>query len=536
MYIPTLNYPYVWDDFSLVAHNPYLGSTYWGKYFFSDLGKYNEDPHPMGYWRPLQTLTFGITNSLFGNNPLYHRLINVMLHVLASVSLVLIAFRLTQNAAIAFFSGALFALHPLATEQVIFIANRCGVMEAAFSLLYLASMAAALPESGGIKFRPLGVANIALCLAMMSKVSALMIPLAAVIFAIFSPRERRLSRYEWLKAFTPSAGLMIAYIIFRFWYLGITPISHAASPLWTRLIGVPKILGRYFLLSIAPVQLSVDRFIVMPKSVFDPAVLLSVFLLLGALIWSIACVKKNPGSAFGLVLFGLAAAPVSGIIPLARPFAEHYIYLSLAGFCLVFASIVPFEKAGSKIIIASLCTILAASTLWRQTAWSDELLLWQDAVKKCPQCAHALSNLGAVFLERGKPVEAEQLLLKAVQSDPSNQKTLMNLGIATFMSGKKEDGLKILRQLLQLNPDYERAAIWYGYLSTVNDPSSENILLNDPLGNKELLPAIMLGIALAYKNQNRLDDMARVLKKFNAEFPMHPFAKIAEEEIKRSMR
>src|SRR5690606_26344057 len=114
---------FVYDDYPMILQNPAVRQ---------DLPRSSEIPWyriwlepywPIGLssdklYRPLTTWTLRV-NAFFAGDPLEarpFRVVNIGLHVLASVGVVVLGWRLTGSAAAAALSGVLFAAHPVHTE------------------------------------------------------------------------------------------------------------------------------------------------------------------------------------------------------------------------------------------------------------------------------------------------------------------------------------------------------------------------------------------------------------------------------------
>ena len=73
----------------------------------------------------------------FGINPAGHHFVSVLLHALNAVLLFLLLARLTGRMGASFFVAALFAVHPLNVESVVWISERKNVLSTTFFLLTL---------------------------------------------------------------------------------------------------------------------------------------------------------------------------------------------------------------------------------------------------------------------------------------------------------------------------------------------------------------------------------------------------------------
>ncbi|MEN6508750.1 MAG: hypothetical protein ABFD63_08225, partial [Smithella sp.] len=112
----------VYDDEQYVTKNVYvqsgLNAGSIGQAFSSDLAKYS------GHWHPLTWLSLMLDHSLFGLNPMGYHLVNLLFHVLNTVLLFLILWRMTRVLWPSAFVAALFAIHPLHVESVAWVVER----------------------------------------------------------------------------------------------------------------------------------------------------------------------------------------------------------------------------------------------------------------------------------------------------------------------------------------------------------------------------------------------------------------------------
>jgi len=100
------------------------------------------------YWQPLTWLSHMLDCQLFGLHAGWHHLTNVLFHILNSLLVFFVFRRMTgavwRSAALA----ALFALHPLRVESVIWIAERKDVLSGFWLLVMLWAAVGALIGAG----------------------------------------------------------------------------------------------------------------------------------------------------------------------------------------------------------------------------------------------------------------------------------------------------------------------------------------------------------------------------------------------------
>lgn len=88
-------------------------------------------------WHPLTWISHAIDVSLFHLNPAGHHAINILLHVLNALLLFLVLQTATRRDWESFFVAALFALHPVNVESVVWASERKNVLSMFFLLVAL---------------------------------------------------------------------------------------------------------------------------------------------------------------------------------------------------------------------------------------------------------------------------------------------------------------------------------------------------------------------------------------------------------------
>ncbi|MCX8091080.1 MAG: hypothetical protein N3I86_09155, partial [Verrucomicrobiae bacterium] len=137
LYQPTLEYPFLrFDDPEYVTANPNVWRGLSGesvRWAFTTFHQSN--------WHPLTWLTHMLDCELFGDWAGGHRLVNILLHAANTILLFLLLRQMTGALWRSALVGALFAVHPLRLESVVWVAERKDVLSACFALLALAAYA-----------------------------------------------------------------------------------------------------------------------------------------------------------------------------------------------------------------------------------------------------------------------------------------------------------------------------------------------------------------------------------------------------------
>ena len=135
---------------------------------------------PVGYYRPVVTLTFYVTYLFVAYEPLLYHIANVLLHCLCGILVYLLARQLLNRAMGAWTACLLFLVLPVHTDTIYWIVGRtdsvCAMFYLSALLLFLAYQRRPTPEM-------LAAASLCALLALFSKEMALALP--GVLFILF---------------------------------------------------------------------------------------------------------------------------------------------------------------------------------------------------------------------------------------------------------------------------------------------------------------------------------------------------------------
>jgi len=467
VYAPAIPGPYLWDDHTLIADNPTLDQAHnIPRYFFEDLGIFNQDPRRMGYYRPLQPLTFHLEIALFGRLAPLQRMTNILLHALAALALYGLALTLLPARRWALAAALFYAVHPLCSEEVCLIANRGGMLAAALSLGTLYFLTRAFADPGKTARQWLAIAGLAYAAALLSKLTALV--LIAPALAWLWLKNEPGSRKQFLQTLILIGGLALAYTAWRWGFLGISHAHKAVgTPFDLRLLALPR-LGLFVLgLALAPLQLRAIREpdLAAWAAPWTAGISLAVWLLLLATAWRLR--KTNPLFLFAFLFFAAFFSPTAGLVPLVRPVAEHYYHLPTAGVCLAAAGLfarIPRGKTALTLAVAVFLA-LAAGTASRAVIWSSPEKLWLDNIAKDPDVAQGYNNLGTVYAEQNRSAEAFAMFDRALQLRPGDNKTRLNHARLATDLNRIDEALTDFQILLRDDPCHEKALFNLGRLA-----------------------------------------------------------------------
>ena len=131
VYVPVRDHEFLlYDDYGYIVRNFYLqpGVT-WENIVWAFTSGYAAN------WHPLTWISHMVDYQLFGLNPAGHHLHNVLLHVLNSIVLFLVVWKMTGAEWPSAFVAAMFALHPLHVESVAWASERKDLLSGLFWIL-----------------------------------------------------------------------------------------------------------------------------------------------------------------------------------------------------------------------------------------------------------------------------------------------------------------------------------------------------------------------------------------------------------------
>ncbi len=448
--------------------------------------------------RPLLNLSFAVNYALGGLNVWGYHAVNLAIHlanalllfgvVRRSLSLPALRERFGGAAvALSFAIALLWAVHPLQTESVTYIAQRA---ESLVGLFYLAVLYCVIRGAGSA--RPAGwyAGAIAACLLGMSAKEVMVTAPAVVLlydryFLAGSFREA-LSKRWWMYAGMALTWVLLGYLITSTGDLvrlyadkGSTggaapvdsgPLAYAATQ--------PGAILHYLRLTLWPHPLVLDYGRPAPGGVGEvlPAALAIAFLA-GATLWGV--LKRKPWAFLGAWFF-MILSPTSSIVPLfdafSGPIFEHRMYLPLAG---VIALLVLVVYAGGRAAVSRgwieapsltlgltaavlLAVVLGGLTFQRNKDYASAVGLWQDTILKVPGNARVHMGLGNALSEAGQLDRAIQSYREALRIRPDYAEAHYNLGLVVAAKGRTEESMGHYRAALRFRPNYAEAHLNLG--------------------------------------------------------------------------
>ena len=499
LYVNSLGNSFVYDDELVVEGRSFLSSWDNLRYFntpryFTGSGEYT--------YRPVKTLSYFFDFIRgHGKAAAFHQT-NMILHILCGFLLYFFLLNLmpfldrTRDAAmIALFASLLFVAHPVQTESVDSIGYRHELLYVFFSLASLLSFVAYRRKE---RRRWLILSALGYLLALLCKEAALPLIFVIILIDLYRRKsaagdkgpvvELNVGHYAWHLA----AILAYAYIRFAWMVLPGAVVSSLddAVPLgggaYAALLTSSRIFMRYLGVLLLPVKLSAEGFyrykLDPSRSILEPRTAASVAALAALAAFALRNLWRRRLFSFCVLWFFLWLIPESNILPLNSPYAERYLYVASAGFCLFLATMLvdpcyfttrDAKSAGSvraKPLFVALVGILfgySILTVNRNKVWHDRFVFWQEVTNHPPATSRAYANLGGAYFKRGKVPEAKAAYQQALKISPNYADAHKNLSDIYLESGDYEGALFHAEAAVRLNRLGPLSGIYHNQLGRV---------------------------------------------------------------------
>ena len=472
--------PFVFDDRHTIVTNPFI--RHLGA-FFTDPAIFISMPR-----RFLGYLTLALNYRMGGLAVTGYHAFNLALHLATAVLLYCFCRTLCRTPIVtpegdpplslrtSLYAALIFVAHPVQTQAVTYITQRFTVLATLFYVLTaLLFLRGRLCTDAGRPIRAVagwygGAFAAAIC-AMLSKEISFTLPLALLLIDCTFFRATTRQRLIRLGPFLSLLALIPLLSLLNGGRAGELAALFRGEHDY--LVTQPAVIATYIRLILLPIGQRLDYDYPLYHSLATPRVLAGMLLILtlcalaGLLYRRSRAAGSSPAAgclrlaAFGICWFFLALG-VESVIPLNDLINEHRLYLPSVGGALAAGGVLTIlEKRLSRravgITVGCVVFLLAATTWKRNLVWSDELLLWSDAVAKAPGKARPHYNLGTVLSRRGLLDAAEHEFRAALAIDPGHAASLYNLGVILAAKGDTAGARADYEAALRLDPGLAEA-------------------------------------------------------------------------------
>lgn len=442
--------------------------------------------------RFLTFYTFAVDYHFYELNPDGYRLTNIAIHIVNALlvgwltSLVVSIIHPQQDGKsrypgqIAFLTTIIFLTHPLQTQAVTYISQRFTSLATLFyflsSALYLKGRMREKNDSETVVF--FSGAFIAGVLGMCCKELVVTLPVMILFFEwfLFGARfkwgrtDHKLRLGSFLFILLGMSLIIPAFFSFNIKNMlfgAITSGSHqgdiltGGTYLLTQIRVVVMLLRLYFF----PIGQNLFYDFPMSWHLWEPTIVFSFVIVVAVIVWAIKQRRHRQLVSFGVFWFFISY--MDNLVPRAHVIWEHKLYLPSFGLCLVVSSLLTESVKkiqGVRFLVFGLILILSGGTFYRNKIWKNEIVLWQDVVRKSPKLAKANYGLGLAYYRDGQYEPAMQYLNRAIILNSAYFDAYISRGVIFGYQGRFDLAMKNFNTALQIRPMNYEASLNRGKL------------------------------------------------------------------------
>ena len=430
-------------------------------------------------WHPLTWLSHMLDCQLFGLNPSGHHLTNLLLHLANTLLLFVVLNRMTSALWRSAFVAALFALHPLHVESVVWVAERKDVLSTLFWLLTMWGYIWYVERPRLTRYL---LTLLAFTLGLMTKPMLVTMPCVLLLLDYWPLKRFQHSQPggdtpATTGTFEEQGTPFLRLLLEKTPFFALTAASSIVTFLAQRSGGAVSALNVYPVkIRIANGLVSYVSYIgqmVWPRglAVFypHPGTRLPVWHAVGAGLL-LACIsiaviraaRRHPYLAVGWFWYLGTLVPVIGLVQVgAQAMADRYTYVPLIGLFIMIAWGAPdllakwtYRRITLAISAGVVLLILMICTRVQVSHWRNNFELFGHALNVTKNNYVAHNSMGNVLMQQGKIEEAIGHFSAALRINSNSVETYNNLGVALLRQGKVDEAIIQYTKALQFKSDY----------------------------------------------------------------------------------
>ena len=500
LYYPAIHHPFVnYDDDGFVTENVHVQSGLnW------DTVEWAFTTYDTANWHPVTWLSHALDCQLFQLDPAGHHGTNVLLHALNAVLLFWILLQATGSAGRSFMVAALFALHPINVESVVWVAERKNLLSMLFFLLALGVYRwyARAPRP-----RRYVVVAWLFALGLMAKPQVITLPFVLLLWDYWPLRRmfadgefaatgsatvfpaRSFSRLVLEKLPLVALSVVDAVITIKAQRVGggMNPDVSLSARLANAIVSYARYVGK----AVWPTRLA-PMYPHPGNSLAKWEVLAALLFLLVVTVLVIAA-RRRRYLPVGWLWFLGTLIPMIGLVQVGRQaMADRYAYLPFIGLFVMIcwgvadcveassrwlasrrveattvgAAPVPSHRPIGAILLATVCVgvlVALVPVAHRQIDyWGDNVTLWSHTLQVTTHNYEAEEDLGEALLAKGEQADAMSHFYQATEIDP--RRALPHMYIAAYdqQHGKLQEAIEQYRKAISVGQNKSTNARAFG--------------------------------------------------------------------------
>lgn len=423
---------FVFDDIYLITTNKQIQSL--------------NLPLLLSSYRPTRDISYAIDFALWGEQPFGYHLSSILIHAVNVLLVFSLILRLTKNLLSATLTAFIFAVHPIQTDSVTYIAGRRDLLFTTFYILAFQSYLSYYRTRWSTKAAVYFILFLfSWALSLLSKEMAVSLPVLIFVWHFCDAWEENpesmprrvwrtliasLNREKWFWLVMSAAGIAFT----AYWVvikgasrrIGVGKFEYWGGSFYLNMLTVIRVHAWYLKQLVLPTPIAqyLGAFEI-SESMFDWRFPLSLVIVGGVLVYGFLQLNRDRQMAFAIFSYFVFLLPISQLIPHHELLADHYLYLPMMSFGLFISLLV--KRIGDSgaishkalyVIAGVVIIILSVMTVMQNRTWKNERTLWASNYKAVPNSPRAALNLGNTYQDTD-PEKAEELFKRALTLNPT---------------------------------------------------------------------------------------------------------------------
>lgn len=442
-----------WDDDDYVTRNGYIKDL-----SLSGL-KNIFTVYVSSHYHPLTLLSLACDYHIWGYNPGGYIWSNILLHILSSIVLMLLLYKLTHNLVASFLLSLLFAIHPMRVESVVWISERKDVLYVFFYLLALWCYQQFCV--GENKKKNYLLTLLFFFVSLLAKASAVTLPLMLLLFDYFNKR-----RFNIKTAIFEKIPFFILSLIFGLVAIDAQSMeSPNIYPFYVHVFLATYALSFYLFKFLAPFyQSAIIPFPEIAAGILPLKYYLSILIIPLLIFIPVYYKKYQRVVVFGILFFMIPLWPILIKFPIGPAFlAERYTYVPHIGLAFITAYFYAAytRKRNLKhdfknkffIVLLLFFVFFAIKTVHRNKVWVNNFTLFSDVVAKNHKVPVAHLNLGNIEFERGHYSNAIPHYTNAINISTNFKRAYLARGLSYYYKTNFERAIEDFSKVLDIDKE-----------------------------------------------------------------------------------
>jgi hypothetical protein len=375
---------FVWDDMEYIVNNSHITSLSMHSIYSMFTTFYSANYHP------LTTLSWAIEYHFFSLNAAVYHSTNIVIHIL-NIGLVYVFVKaLTKKINISILTAAVFAIHPLHVESVVWISERKDLL---YTFFYLAGISVYLLYLEKKQLKYLFLTFVLFLLSCFSKSAAITLPLILLLLDYYKNNFSIKSIIQKIPFLLLSITFGILAILSQKAVSAVN-LDVLKYSLFDRCLMLLYSVYYYLSSFIIPGKLCLIHYY--PKSTSIPFIYYVVPFILATIVGAMLYFKKyRKEFIFGLMFYAITISLVIQLIPLGKGMvSERYSYVPYIGISIMFFSILLNEIETRKnekrnktilfVLIGIIFMLFSFQSRNRINDWKSGETLMSDVINKNP--------------------------------------------------------------------------------------------------------------------------------------------------------